>query len=320
MNQLSFSDAEYQSKHKQTRREKFFIEMEQVVPWRRLEKLIEPHYPKVGLDYSLSTMLRIYFMQQWYNLSDPAAEDALYEITSMRRFAKLSLERGRIPDETTILRFRRRLEKNNLTEKILVEVNTYLKENKLLVGQGTLVDATLINAPSSTKNKDRKRDPDMHSTKKGNQYYFGMKAHIGVDQDSGAVHSVTGTSANISDISETHKLLHGEEKIIYGDAGYTGLEKREEMKDCKATMHIAMKRGKLKKLLEEDSKEGELTAAVEKEKAGIRAYVEHPFRILKRQFGYQKTRYRGLAKNTAQLYTLFALGNLYHLRKALMSL
>ncbi len=321
MDQQSFSDAEYSNKRKQTRREKFLAEMERVVPWARLERLIEPHYPKVGNGrppYRLSTMLRIYCLQQWYSLSDPAAEDALYEITSMRCFAHLSLSRGNIPDESTILLFRHLLEKHTLTEALFAEINAHLQEKGLLLRQGTLVDATIIDAPSSTKNKQKKRDPEMHQTKKGNQWYFGMKAHIGVDLDSGLVHSLTGTAANISDISETHNLLHGEEEMVFADAGYTGIENREEIKTCKATWHVAMKRSKRKKLKDAGGELGKANEAVEKSKARIRAFVEHPFRVLKRQFGYQKIRYRGLSKNTAQLHMLFALGNLYMVRRELM--
>ncbi len=322
MDQLSFSDAEYSGKRKQTRREKFLAEMEQVVPWSRLEGLIEPHYPKAGNGrhpYPLSTMVRIYCLQQWYNLSDPGAEDALYEITPMRRFARLSLGRGRIPDESTILQFRHLLEKHQLTESIFAEINAHLRDKGLLLREGTLVDATIIDAPSSTKNKERKRDPQMHQTRKGNQWFFGMKAHIGVDVESGLVHSLTGTAANVSDISETHNLLHGDEELAFADAGYTGIDQREEMKDCKATWHVAMKRGKRKRLKEAGGQLGEANEALEKLKASVRAFVEHPFRVVKRQFGYRKTRYRGLAKNTAQLHMLFALGNLYMARRELMA-
>ncbi len=258
-------------------------------------------------------------MQQWYSLSDPAAEDALYEITSMRRFAQLSLSRGSILDESTLLQFRHLLEKHNLIEALFGEVNAHLREKGLLLKQGTLVDASIIDAPSSTKNKEGKRDPEMHQTRKGNQWYFGMKAHIGVDMDSGLVYSMTGTAANVSDISETHKLLHGEEEIAFGDAGYTGIEQREEMKGCKATWHVAMKRSKRKKLKEEGGDLGEAIEAVEQSKARIRAFVEHPFRVIKRQFGHRKTCYRGLKKNTAQLHALFALANLYMARRELMA-
>lgn len=320
MDQLSFSDAEYDGKRRQTRREKFLAEMEQVIPWLRLLQLIEPHYPKAGngrQPYPLETMLRIHFMQQWYALSDPAAEDALYEITSMRQFAKLTLRR--IPDESTILQFRHLLEKHQLCEAIFAEVNAYLQDKGLMLRQGTLVDATIIDAPSSTKNKARKRDPEMRSTQKGNQWYFGMKAHIGTDAGSGLVHSLTGTSANVSDISETHNLLHGDEDYVFADAGYTGIEKRREVKDRELTWYVAQRRGKRKHLKENGGELGKANEAVEKSKAKIRAFVEHPFRVIKRQFGFCKVRYRGLQKNTAQLHTLFMLANLYHARRDLMA-
>ncbi len=320
MDQLSFSDAEYAVKRKQTRREKFLQEMEQVVPWARLERIIEPFYPKAGNGrhpWPLATMLRIYCLQQWYGLSDPAAEDALYEITSMRQFARLSLDGG-IPDETTILKFRHLLERHGLTERIFADIAGHLQERGLLMKQGTLVDATIIDAPSSTKNKERKRDPEMHQTKKGNQWYFGMKAHIGVDLGIGLVHSLEGTAANVSDISQAHKLLHGDEAIALGDAGYIGVEKREEMQAHDVDWYVAMKRGERKRWQEAGGKLGEVTEALEKTKAGIRAFVEHPFRVLKCQFGYRKTRYRGLKKNTAQLHMLFALTNLYIARRYLM--
>jgi len=208
----------------------------------------------------------------------------------MRRFVKLSLSQGRIADESTILKFRHLLEKHSLPEVLFTEVNAHLQDKGLLLRQGTLVDATIIDAPSSTKNKQKKRDPEMHQTRKGNQWYFGMKAHIGVDLDSGLVHRLTGTAANISDISETQHLLHGEEEMVFAAAGYTGIENREEIKTCKATWHVAMKRGKRKKLKEAGGELGKANEAVEKSKARIRAFVEHPFRVLKRQFGYQKTR------------------------------
>lgn len=320
MTQLSFSDAEYTHKRKQTRREKFLTEMEQVVPWEKLEQVIEPHYPKAGngrRPYPLSTMLRIHCLQQWYALSDPAAEDALYEITSMRQFTGLSLN-GPIPDETTILNFRRLLETHQLAESLFAEVNNHLKSKGLLLREGTLMDATIINAPPSTKNRQRQRDPEMKPTRKGKPWYFGMKAHIGVDLDSGIVHSLTGTAANVHDINEAHHLLHGEEQLGFGDAGYTGIEKRKEVNDVDITWHIAMKRGKRKQLREQDSPDSRRQEAIEKLKSQIRAKVEHPFRIVKRQFGYQKTRYRGLKKNTQQLFTLFALSNLYGIRRELL--
>jgi len=228
MSQMSFSDFEYAGKRKQTRRERFLAEMEQVVPWSGLVALIEPHYPKAGggrKPYPLETMLRIHLLQNWFSLSDPAMEEALYEITSMRQFARLTLS-APIPEDTTIMNFRHLLEKHQLAACILETINAYLRDKGLSLRQGTIVDATIIHAPSSTKNKEGKRDPEMHQTKKGNQYFFGMKAHIGADAESGLVHHVHGTAANVADVTEVAQLLHGEENVVCADAGYTGVEKR----------------------------------------------------------------------------------------------
>ncbi|MBC3474095.1 IS5 family transposase [Pseudomonas sp. Rh2] len=227
MKQVSFADAEYAGKRKQTRKASFLIEMDQVVPWKGLIALIEPHYPKGEGGrpaYPSMAMLRVHLMQNWFGYSDPAMEEALYETTILRQFSGLSLKR--IPDETTILNFRRLLEKHDLAAGILGVINGYLGDRGLSLRQGTIVDATLIHAPSTTKNKDGKRDPAMHQTK--NQYYFGAKAHIGVDDESGLVHSVVVTAANVADVTQVGKLLHGEETVVCADAGYTGAEKREE--------------------------------------------------------------------------------------------
>lgn len=319
MKQMTFADAEYAGKRKQTRKELFLIEMDQVVPWKGLIALIEPHYPKGEGGrpaYPLMAMLRVHLMQNWFGYSDPAMEEALYETTILRQFAGLSLER--IPDETTILNFRRLLEKHELAAGILAVINGYLDDRGLSLRQGTIVDATLINAPSSTKNKDGKRDPEMHQTKKGNQYYFGMKAHIGADAESGLVHSVVGTAANVADVTQIDKLLHGKENMVGADAGYTGVEKRPEHEGREVIWQIAARRSTYKKL----SKRSALYKAkrkIEKSKAQVRAKVEHPFRVIKRQFGYVKTRFRGLAKNIAQLVTLFALSNLWMARRHLLT-
>ncbi|HEN8706917.1 IS5 family transposase [Pseudomonas asiatica] len=319
MKQMTFADAEYAGKRKQTRKELFLIEMNQVVPWQGLIALIEPHYPKGDGGrpaYPLMAMLRVHLMQNWFGYSDPAMEEALYETTILRQFAGLRLER--IPDETTILNFRRLLEKHELAAGILAVINGCLGDRGLSLRQGTIVDATLINAPSSTKNKDGKRDPEMHQTKKGNQFYFGMKAHIGVDDESGLVHGVVGTAANVADITQVDKLLHGEENMVGADAGYTGVEKRPEHEGREVIWQIAARRSTYKKL----GKRSPLYKAkrkIEKAKAQVRAKVEHPFRVIKRQFGYVKTRFRGLAKNTVQLVTLFALSNLWMARRHLLS-
>ena len=319
MKQMTFADAEYAGKRKQTRKELFLIEMDRVVPWKGLNALIEPYYPKGEGGrpaYPLMAMLRVHLMQNWFGYSDPAMEEALYETTILRQFAGLSLER--IPDETTILNFRRLLERHELAVGILAVINSYLGDRGLSLRQGTIVDATLINAPSSTKNKDKKRDPEMHQTKKGNQYYFGMKAHIGVDDESGLVHSVVGTAANVADVTQVDKLLHGEEGVVYADAGYTGVEKRPEHDGREVIWQVAARRSSYKKHGKR-SLLYRVKRKIERAKAQVRAKVEHPFRVIKRQFGYVKTRFRGLAKNTAQLVTLFALSNLWMARRYLLT-
>ena len=303
---------------KKTRKRQFLEQMDQVVPWAALVELIAPYYPegRTGRPpFSLQTMLRTHFMQQWFSLSDPAMEEAFFDTPLYREFAQLQ-EFGRLPDESTILRFRHRLEKHKLAEQILQTVNELLTERGLLLKVGTAIDATLIAAPTSTKNKDKARDPEMHSSKKGNQWYFGMKAHIGVDADSGLVHSVRGTSGHVSDIAEGNSLLHGQETLGFGDAGYQGIDKRADAK-MGITWHIAMRPGKRKKLNKNNEADAMLDQA-EKLKASVRAKVEHPFRVVKRQFGSVKVRYRGLKKNTAQLFTLFALSNLSMVRSKLM--
>jgi IS5 family transposase len=304
---------------KKTRKQVFLEQMEQVIPWGDLVEVIAPYYPegKTGRPpFSLQTMLRIHFMQQWFTLSDPAMEEAFFDTPLLREFAQLQ-EFSRLPDESTILRFRHRLEKYKLAEQILATVNELLTQRGLLLKAGTVVDATLIAAPSSTKNKDHARDPEMHSSKKGEQMYFGMKAHIGADAQSGFVHTVRGTSGNVHDIVEGNSLLHGQESVAFGDAGYQGIEKRADAKP-NIKWHIAMRPGK-RKALNKSNEADALIDKAEKLKAGIRAKVEHPFRVIKRQFGYVKVRYRGLKKNTAQLITLFALSNLWMVRTKLMA-
>ncbi|PSS58916.1 IS5 family transposase [Pseudomonas sp. BBP2017] len=320
MSQMSFSDFEYAGKRKQTRRERFLAEMEQVVPWSGLVALIEPHYPKAGggrKPYPLETMLRIHLLQNWFSLSDPAMEEALYEITSMRQFARLTLS-APISEDTTIMNFRHLLEKHQLAAGILETINAYLQDKGLSLRQGTIVDATIIHAPSSTKNMEGKRDPEMHQTKKGNQYFFGMKAHIGADAESGLVHHAHGTAANVADVTEVAHLLHCAENVVCADAGYTGVEKRPKHEGRPVIWQIAARRSTYKHL----GKRSALYKAkrkIEKAKAQARAKVEHPFRVIKRQFGYVKTRFRGLAKNTAQLTTLFALSNLWMVRRQLLT-
>ena len=318
--QLTFGDAEDLGQRKRTRREVFLAEMDQVVPWPALLKLIEPHYPKLGRPgrqpYPLETMLRVHFLQQWYALSDPGMEEALYDTPVMRRFAGLG-GLDTVPDETTILNFRRLLETHDLARQMLEQVNTFLSRKGLSLRGGTIVDATIIAAPSSTKNGDGRRDPEMRQTRKGNQWYFGMKAHIGVDDESGLVHHVECTAANASDVTVAHRLLHGQEETVCGDSGYTGLDKREEMQGKGDLGYlIAAKPSVLKQIKRKSGQK--LARELEHAKASLRAKVEHPFRVIKRQFGYTKVRYRGLVKNTAQVLTLFALSNLWMVRRPLL--
>ena len=312
MDQLSFSEAEYNHKKRKTRREKFLDQMEELIPWKRLEGKIRKHYPQSGngrRPYELSTMLRVHCMQLFYNLSDPAMEDALYEIESMRRFAGLSLTKP-IPDETTILNFRHLLEKHGLGKVILKEVNKHLENKGLLLREGTIVDATIISAPSSTKNKEGKRDPEMHQTKKGNEWHFGMKAHIGVDAKSGLTHTLVTTAANEHDLNQLKNLLHGEEEFVSGDAGYQGASMREELQDTNVEWLIAERPGKVR-ALKKHPRKNKTAINIEYLKASIRAKVEHPFRIIKCQFGFIKARYKGLMKNDSQLAMLFTLANLF---------
>ncbi|AOE83118.1 IS5 family transposase [Pseudomonas sp. TCU-HL1] len=319
MKQMTFAGAEDAGKRKQTRKELFLIEMEQVVPWQGLLALIEPHYPKGEGGrpaYSLLAMLRVHLLQNWFGYSDPAMEEALYETTILRQFAGLSL--ARIPDDTTLLNFRRLLEKHELAAGILAVINGYLGDRGLPLRQGTIVDATLIQAPSSTKHQDGQCDPDMHQTKQGNQWYFGAKAHIGADDESGLVHSVVVTAANVADVTQVDQLLHGEKNVVCADAGYTGVEKREEHSGRQVIWQITAWRSTYQQL----GKRSALYKAIrkiEKAKAQIRAKVEHPFRVIKRQFGYTKVRFRGLMKNTAQLVTLFALSNLWMARRHVLA-
>ena len=310
--QPSFSQAEFADKKKITRREKFLTRMEAVIPWAKLLGVIEPFYPKgergrppVGLE----RILRVYFLQQWYGLADEALEDALYDSQALRGFARIDLGTDAVPDATTLLKFRRLLETHDLCKGLFAAINADLTARGLLLREGTLVDATLIAAPPSTKNQAKQRDPEMHQTKKGNQWHFGLKAHIGADRDSKLVHTVVVTAANVADITKTAELLHGQEQQVHADAGYIGVEKRAEIVALARPLdwQIAAKRGTIKALAEGAEKAA--IQAAEKAKAAVRAFVEHPFHIVKNLFRHRKVRYRGLAKNGHQLYTLFGLAN-----------
>jgi IS5 family transposase len=310
--QTTFAHAEFAAKKKTTRREKFLTRMEEVIPWAQLLAVLQPHYPKgqrgrppIGLE----RMLRVYFLQQWYGLADEALEDALYDSQALQRFARIDLAAEGVPDATTLLNFRRLLETHDLCKGLFTAINADLAARGLLLREGTLVDATLIAAPPSTKNANKQRDPEMHQTKKGNQWYFGMKAHIGADRDSKLVHTVVVTAANVADVTQTAQLLHGAETQVHADAGYTGVEKRAEIVALARNIdwQIAGKRGVIKALAQGAEKEAR--KAVEKTKASVRAFVEHPFHMVKNLFRHRKVRYRGLARNGHQLYTLFGLAN-----------
>jgi transposase, IS5 family len=320
MKQITLAQTGFELGTKRTRKREFLDEMNLVVPWCELVEVIQPFAPsgQTGRPpFAVETMLRIHFLQQWFGLSDPAMEEALHDVPLYCEFAKLDAGATRLPDESTILRFRHLLEANALSQMLMATINATLSRKGLSLKTGTAIDATLIAAPSSTKNSKGERDPEMHQTKKGNQWHFGMKAHIGVDIESGLVHSVEGTAANVHDVTQADKLLHGKETDVFGDAGYQGVNKREENVDKKVQWHVAMRPGK-RKALKIKTAIGALKERMEKLKASVRAKVEHPFRVIKCQFGYRKTRYRGLAKNTAQLITLFALSNLWMVRKWLI--
>ncbi len=301
---------------RRTRKQILLLEMEQVMPWSDLLALIAPHTPRAKTGrppFDLAMMLRIHCLQQWFGLSDLGAEEALFETGFYRDFVGLSGTQ-RIPDRVSILRFRHLLEAHALSPKILQVINAKLAACGMLLKTGTVVDATLIAAPSSTKNSTGQRDPEMHQAKKGNQWHFGMKAHIGVDAQSGLVHTVIGTAANVNDVTQGHNLLHGAEQVVFADAGYQGASKRPEATGV--DWHVAMRPSKRK--AQKHTPWGQLTEQAEKLKASVRAKVEHPFRVVKRQFGYAKVRYKGLAKNTAQLITLFALSNIWMARARLL--
>ena len=306
MEQATFAELEHDLKKRRTRRELFLEKMNKLVPWERLERRIEPFYPKAGRGrrpYPLSVMLRVHCVQLFYNLSDPGMEDLLYEVESARRFVGLRLA-GALPDETTILNFRHLLEKHGLGEGLFEEINTHLASRGHRLRTGTIVDASIIDAPSSTKKRRRERDPEMHQTKKGKQWYFGMKAHIGVDAGSGLAHSLTTTAGNAGDVTQAGALLHGGETTAWGDAGYQGVERRPEHRGGGVEWRVAMKPGR-RRLDETGAEE-----AIEKRKASVRAKVEHPFLYVKRHFGYAKVRYRGLAKNTQRIALLLGFSNL----------
>jgi IS5 family transposase len=313
--QTSFASVPFDRFAKTTRRAVFLAEMDAILPWKEMCDVVRPHYPtgegggRVPID--LERMLRIHFLQQWFNLSDPGAEEALYDILSMREFARIDLGRAPVPDETTICKFRHLLEKHKLGDKLFKTVNAYLRKSGVKVTTGTIVDATIIHAPSSTKNADKERDPEMHQTKKGNQWYFGMKAHIGVDSKTRTIHTVVATAANVHDSKVLPELMHGKERRVYGDSAYRG--QREVMVNrSKHARDFTNKRAYRNSPLTESDKE------TNRRKSGVRSYVEHAFGIIKGRFGFQKVRYRGLAKNLNRLNVLAALANIVICKKRLL--
>jgi IS5 family transposase len=311
--QRTFASLAWSTKGKVTRRERFLAEMDRVIPWSRLGALIEPHYPKAGRGrqpLGLEKMLRIYFVQQWFNLSDPQAEDTLYDSESVRRFVGVELSADVVPDETTILRFRHLLERHQLTAAIFGAIKGMLEEKRLLVRAGTIVDATIIAAPSSTKNAAKARDPEMRQTRKGKQWHFGMKVHLGTDRR-GTVHSLTATDAAAADITQLPALLHGEEQELFGDQAYWCEEHRAHWVASGGRYRVN-RRGTRQRPLTPAQK------AINRTRSRHRARGEHPFQVVKRLWGFAKVRYRGLAKNTARAFTLFGLANLYLLRRRLL--
>ena len=299
-------------KKKPTRRARFLAGINQAAPWKELEQLIEPFYPKVTgagrRPIGIARMLRMYVAQQCFGLSDEGIEDAIYDSAAIRDFVGVDPTWGAAPDATTLGRFRHLLETHDLTRRIFETINAHLASQGLMMREGTIVDATLIAAPPSTKNQDKQRDPEMHQSKKGNDWHFGMKIHVGADAASGLVHTLVGTSGNIADVTQAHALLHGEETVVLADAGYQGVEKRIENQGRAVRWHVAMKRT-LRKALPA-TKLGRMREGLEVLKASVRAKVEHPFHVIKNLFRHRKTRYRGLAKNIAQMFTLFGLANL----------
>jgi IS5 family transposase len=314
MKQLTFSATGFERYGKTTRRAAFLSEMERVVPWADMCGLIEPFYPKPGNGrppYGLERMLRIYFLQQWFNLSDPGVEEALYDSAAMRDFAGIDLGREAAPDETTICRFRHLLEAHDLGRRLFEEAHRHLEANGLKVSTGTIVDATIIHAPSSTKNASKTRDPEMHQTRKGNQWYFGMKAHIGVDSKTKIIHSAAATAANVADCRLLPDLLHGEETRVWGDQAYRG-QRNVIVEHAPRAQDFTNRRYRQKGVVNENER------AKNRTKSKVRAKVEHVFFVIKQVFGFARVRYRGLDKNAHRLFVTCALANLYMARRHLL--
>lgn len=321
MKQQTFTDFEYNQRKKKTRREEFLDAMDAMIPWSAWIAMILPFYPsgKRGRPVKgIETMLRMYLMQIWFNLSDIAIEDAIYDSYAMRSFMRIDFNEEQVPDSTTLLKFRHLLEQHHIGEKIFADVKNRLEEKGLIMHGGTIVDATIISAPSSTKNKEGKRDPEMHQTKKGNQWYHGMKIHAGVDAGSGYVHTITATAANVHDIQETSKLIRDDDNVVYGDSGYTGIEKRPEIAgdSQKSQIEYIINRRPSSMKTKVPYNGINWEKEIEHRKSATRCKVEHPFLIVKKYFGYVKVAYRGLAKNFNRFNMLFACGNLLMVHRA----
>lgn len=315
MKQMTFSDVEYSGRKKVTQKEKFLRKMDAIIPWGEWVAKIAPYYPagKRGRPpRGIEVMLRMYLLQIWFNLSDEGLEDAIYDIYAFQRFLGINFMEEQVPDATTLLKFRHLLEKHSICEALFKDIVGRLDAAGLMMRGGTIVDATIISAPSSTKNKEGQRDPEMHQTKKGNQWYHGMKVHAGVDAGSGYIHTITGTAANVHDIEETASLLREDDGVCYGDAGYTGIEKRKEIADnehySNVDFRINLRPSRIK--MPKDYKGIRWEESIEKRKSSVRSKVEHVFLIVKRQFGYAKVVYRGIAKNMNRFFALFASANL----------
>lgn len=316
MGQLSFTEAEYSNRRRRTKREDFLDLMDEIIPWKEWSEIIRPYYyqnTRGRRAKEIETMLRMYLMQNWFHLSDEGVEDAIYDSYAMRKFMQLDFSKESVPDATTLTKFRHILDENHLGEKIFADVRERLDRGGMIMHGGTIVDATIVSAPSSTKNKDGERDPEMHQTKKGNQWHYGMKVHIGADAGSGYVHTITGTAANVHDIEEAPKLFREDDHVGYGDSGYLGIEKRDEVKTDPNLSKIEFrinKRPSSIKVNEKNYNGFNWDRYIENRKSSVRSKVEHPFLIVKRQFGYAKVVYRGIAKNLNRFHVLFASANL----------
>ena len=315
MTQMTFSDIEYSNRKRKTKREQFLDMMDAIIPWNQWINIIQPYYPsgKRGRPTrGIETMLRMYLMQNWFNLSDEAIEDAVYDSYAMRTFMHIDFTEQQVPDATTLLKFRHLLEEHQLGEKIFADVTERLNAVGLIMHGGTIVDATIIASTPSTKNKEKKRDPEMHQTKKGNQWYHGMKVHAAVDAGTGYIHTITGTAANVHDIEEAHNLIREDDHVVYGDSGYLGIEKHDEIKNDLHLRDIEFRINRRPSSIKmpDDYKGINWEKHIEHRKSSVRCKVEHACLIVEQQFGYSKTAYRGIAKNMNRFHVLFASANL----------